>query len=146
MPGMSGPDLQQELTRRRRRIPIVFITGHADLSVGPRLLAARRGCVPGQALQRDGPLGCRQGRASWVRFWLRDGDMISPGEALSGSTAPVIACDTPVVFVVDDDISVRESLELLILSRRAGSPRRSRRRSSSSNVRPATVRVAWFSM
>ena len=42
--------------------------------------------------------------------------MIPPGEALSGSTAAVIACDTSVVFVVDDDISVRESLELLILS------------------------------
>ena len=27
-----------------------------------------------------------------------------------------MACDTPVVFVVDDDVSVRESLELLILS------------------------------
>ena len=26
MPGMSGPDLQQELLRRRERIPIVFIT------------------------------------------------------------------------------------------------------------------------
>jgi FixJ family two-component response regulator len=28
----------------------------------------------------------------------------------------VTACDTPVVFVVDDDVSVRESLELLIAS------------------------------
>jgi FixJ family two-component response regulator len=26
MPGMSGPDLQRELTRRRQEIPIVFIT------------------------------------------------------------------------------------------------------------------------
>ena len=26
MPGMSGPDLQQELLRRRQEIPIVFIT------------------------------------------------------------------------------------------------------------------------
>jgi FixJ family two-component response regulator len=43
MPGMSGPDLQQELTRRRRKIPIVFITAYADGSVGPRLLA--RGAV-----------------------------------------------------------------------------------------------------
>jgi FixJ family two-component response regulator len=39
MPGMSGPDLQQELTRRRQKIPIVFITGLADGSVRPRLLA-----------------------------------------------------------------------------------------------------------
>jgi FixJ family two-component response regulator len=29
MPGMSGPDLQQELIRMKRNIPIVFITAHA---------------------------------------------------------------------------------------------------------------------
>jgi FixJ family two-component response regulator len=39
MPGMSGPDLQQELIRRRQQIPIVFITAHADETVRPRLLA-----------------------------------------------------------------------------------------------------------
>jgi len=39
MPGMSGPDLQQELIRRRQEIPIVFITGQADEAVRPRLLA-----------------------------------------------------------------------------------------------------------
>jgi FixJ family two-component response regulator len=42
--------------------------------------------------------------------------MSSPGEAGSESRAPAISRDTPVVFVVDDDVSVRESLELLILS------------------------------
>ena len=39
MPGMSGPDLQRELTRRRHKIPVVFITGNADRTVRPRLLA-----------------------------------------------------------------------------------------------------------
>ena len=39
MPGMSGPDLQRELARRRRAIPIVFITAHQDETVRPRLLA-----------------------------------------------------------------------------------------------------------
>ena len=39
MPGMSGPDLQQELTRRRKKIPIVFITGLGDRSIRPRMLA-----------------------------------------------------------------------------------------------------------
>jgi FixJ family two-component response regulator len=39
MPGMSGPDLQQELTRRRQKIPIVFITAHGDSTLRPRLLA-----------------------------------------------------------------------------------------------------------
>jgi FixJ family two-component response regulator len=38
MPGMSGPDLQQELTRRQKAIPIVFITAHRDETVRPRLL------------------------------------------------------------------------------------------------------------
>ena len=39
MPGMSGPDLQQELMRRRQEIPVVFITGNGDRAVRPRLLA-----------------------------------------------------------------------------------------------------------
>jgi FixJ family two-component response regulator len=38
MPGMSGPDLQQELKRRRYEIPIIFITASTDQSVRPRLL------------------------------------------------------------------------------------------------------------
>ena len=38
MPGMSGPDLQRELTLRQKEIPIVFITAHRDEPVRPRLL------------------------------------------------------------------------------------------------------------
>ena len=38
MPGMSGPDLQRELRRRRHEIPIVFITAHRDETVRPRVL------------------------------------------------------------------------------------------------------------
>jgi FixJ family two-component response regulator len=43
MPGMSGPDLQLELIRRRQKIPIVFITAHGEATVRPSLLA--RGAV-----------------------------------------------------------------------------------------------------
>jgi len=39
MPGMSGPDLQQELIRRRQEIPIVFITGTGDHTVRLRVVA-----------------------------------------------------------------------------------------------------------
>jgi FixJ family two-component response regulator len=39
MPGMSGPELQQELVRRGQEIPIVFITANGDRTVRPRLLA-----------------------------------------------------------------------------------------------------------
>ena len=43
MPGMSGQDLQEELTRRRQKIPIVFITATGDETVRPLVL--ERGAV-----------------------------------------------------------------------------------------------------
>ena len=43
MPGMSGPDLQEELQRRRQTIPIVFVTAHTDEEIRSRLRA--RGAV-----------------------------------------------------------------------------------------------------
>ena len=38
LPGMSGPDLQGELKRRGKAIPIVFITAQGDKSLHPRLV------------------------------------------------------------------------------------------------------------
>jgi FixJ family two-component response regulator len=38
MPVMSGPELQQELKRRGREIPIIFITGRRDDTVRARVL------------------------------------------------------------------------------------------------------------
>jgi FixJ family two-component response regulator len=39
MPGMSGPQLHQELKLQRRRIPTVFITAQKDDTVRPALIA-----------------------------------------------------------------------------------------------------------
>jgi FixJ family two-component response regulator len=38
MPGMSGPELQQQLKLRRQAIPVIFITAHGDGTVRPALL------------------------------------------------------------------------------------------------------------
>lgn len=38
MPGMSGLALQEELYKRRIRIPIIFLTGHADVAMAVRAL------------------------------------------------------------------------------------------------------------
>ena len=38
-PGMSGPDLQRELSHRGREIPIIFITAQGDETIRPHLLA-----------------------------------------------------------------------------------------------------------
>ncbi|MBY3314460.1 response regulator [Rhizobium laguerreae] len=43
MPGMSGPELQDELDRLNQRIPIVFITAHKDED--ERLPLIRRGAI-----------------------------------------------------------------------------------------------------
>jgi len=43
MPGMSGPELQDELRTRRLDIPIVFITGQRDAAIGPRMM--ERGAI-----------------------------------------------------------------------------------------------------
>jgi FixJ family two-component response regulator len=38
MPGMSGPELQKELNRRKVNVPIIFITGHRDDTLQSRLI------------------------------------------------------------------------------------------------------------
>ncbi len=40
MPGLSGLDLQQELTRANRMHPIIFVTGHGTISMGVRAMKA----------------------------------------------------------------------------------------------------------
>lgn len=43
MPGMSGLELQEALTRNRVRLPLVFVTAHGDVSLA--VMAMRRGAV-----------------------------------------------------------------------------------------------------
>ena len=43
MPGMTGPELQQELLRRKSGIPIVFISANSDERMRPKVL--KRGAV-----------------------------------------------------------------------------------------------------
>jgi FixJ family two-component response regulator len=38
MPGMSGPELQQDLKRRGKMIPIIFITGRRDETIRAQVL------------------------------------------------------------------------------------------------------------
>lgn len=41
MPGMGGLELREELKRRRREIPIIFITGQRDEAIRARVLKQR---------------------------------------------------------------------------------------------------------
>jgi FixJ family two-component response regulator len=89
MPGMSGPELQRELGRRRLAIPIVFITAHGDDEICARLL-------------RDGAVACL------AKPFAGDVLLHAVGAALAPRPADAW------VGVVDDDVSVRESLAALL--------------------------------
>src|SRR5215203_1193629 len=39
MPGMTGPELQDELKFRRYKIPTIFITAHADHTTRPKMIS-----------------------------------------------------------------------------------------------------------
>jgi FixJ family two-component response regulator len=98
MPRMSGLDLQRELQRRRQEIPIVFITAQAEAPLRPRL--------------RDlGAVDCLRKPFSAAAFGEAVSRAVGDTRAGGWGSLPVAG---PTVFVVDDDISVRESLELLI--------------------------------
>jgi len=43
MPGMCGPELQEELKRRKIEVPVVFITGQRDEALRSRLI--ERGAI-----------------------------------------------------------------------------------------------------
>ena len=43
MPGQSGLDLQQELIRAKREIPVIFMTGHGDIPMSVQ--AMKRGAI-----------------------------------------------------------------------------------------------------
>jgi FixJ family two-component response regulator len=98
MPRMSGPDLQRELRRRGQEIPIVFITAHADATIRSQMLAS-------------GAVECL--RKPFSDAALRQAVMRAVGAARVGAPA-ALPSSGPTVFVVDDDISVRESLDLLL--------------------------------
>src|SRR6266404_3589359 len=40
LPGLSGLDLQQELTKSDIRVPIIFLTGHGDIPMSVRAMKA----------------------------------------------------------------------------------------------------------
>ena len=43
MPGMSGIELHEELTRRKIGLPVIFLTGHGDVAMGVQ--AMKKGAV-----------------------------------------------------------------------------------------------------
>ena len=58
MPGVSGLEFQNELSRAGVKIPIVFISGHSDIPTTVQAMKAGRGRVPYKAVSRAGSPRC----------------------------------------------------------------------------------------
>src|SRR5581483_10325155 len=118
MPGMSGPDLQRELARQGRDIPIVFITAHGDQARCRALRENGAGCL----MKPFSDTALLEALRYVIAVEMTDG----VGAAIFGRLA--MECNVrsrerssseireglPTVYVVDDDVSVREALEGLI--------------------------------
>jgi len=98
MPGMNGIELQESLIKSRRRVPIIFITAHADETVRARAL--QRGAVA--VLQKP----------------FTDEALLDAVTAAMAKPAPTPAVPDPdaTVFVVDDDPGIREAVASLVRS------------------------------
>jgi FixJ family two-component response regulator len=115
MPEMSGPELRRELEHRGYNIPTIFITAHPEAAARPEIKGAAACLIKpfsAGALQDALKKALRQKKSRIVLVGELTMSMTaSPG---ASSEPPAAPQPTPVVFVVDDDISVRESLELMI--------------------------------
>jgi FixJ family two-component response regulator len=95
MPGMDGFEVQRELTARHHRIPIIFITAHSKYE-------ERR-------------TGLRDKSMRLLIKPFDDKTLLNViEEAVRSSRAPAPGRRLGTVYIVDDDISVRESLATML--------------------------------
>jgi RNA polymerase sigma factor (sigma-70 family) len=123
MPGMSGLELQQELVERGIQIPIIMISGHADVRIA--VDAMNRGAVT--LLEKP----CRLDElTSYIRSALKTDQEYRESQNRQQQTQTRLAQLTPKESEVFDLIAAgktnREIAELLHLSVRAIEDRRSR--------------------
>lgn len=78
MPGMTGPELQVELARRRKMIPIIYITALRDSTIRQRLIEQVRWSV------------CSSPSA--IRFLVRRSVILEPGGLLMPSQKDNLRC------------------------------------------------------
>src|SRR5437660_708493 len=101
LPDMNGLKLQSE-TAERDLPEIIFITGHGDIPMSVRAMKAGAVDFLTKPVREADLLRAVSG-ANMPQRWLR-----------GYPSRPPMSHAEPIVFVVDDDVSVRESLELLL--------------------------------
>src|SRR4051812_32455420 len=115
MPGMSGLELQEELRRRGHTIPIVFISAHIDNELRSRL--QKSGAV--ECLLK--PFSDTALEAAIALALQSHGPRFAPILELAqessgkrGKMDSTTSQEVPLVYIVDDDVAMREAIEGLI--------------------------------
>src|SRR5262249_30720309 len=119
IPGLaSGPKgLNDCLTRSTRRRAMAWGSGSPSAARSSRSIVGVFGHKPMTALGRRSHFRSPPTIESCQGYLWRD-NFVGYGfrDCIGGGRPTTMSLETPIVFVVDDDISVRESLELLIRS------------------------------
>jgi FixJ family two-component response regulator len=80
MPGMSGSALHEELLRRNRRVPVIFITGHGDIPMAVN--AMKKGAFDFIEKPFDDEQLLSQVRAALESFEAPEPEKTAPGASL----------------------------------------------------------------
>jgi FixJ family two-component response regulator len=80
MPGMSGTALHEELLRRNRRVPVIFITGHGDIPMAVN--AMKKGAFDFIEKPFDDEQLLSQVRAALESFEAPEPEKAAPGASL----------------------------------------------------------------
>lgn len=103
MPGMSGVELQEHLLAEGCRVPIVFVTAHADESVRARIL-------------QRGAIACLEKPFTDEALLDAVAAAVASAGAPPSPTRSEATAPSGTVFVVDDDLGLREAIASLVRS------------------------------
>jgi FixJ family two-component response regulator len=88
IPGLSGPDLQDRLSARGSRLPIIFLTGHADIRTTVQVMKAGADDLLTKPVTRDELIGAIERAMAHSRVLREKNDRISSLHKLVDSLTP----------------------------------------------------------
>jgi FixJ family two-component response regulator len=88
IPGLSGPELQDQLSARRSRLPIIFLTGHADIRTTVKVMKAGADDLLTKPVTRDELIEAIERAIAHGRTLQEKNDRISTLQKLLDSLTP----------------------------------------------------------
>ncbi len=88
IPGLSGPELQDRLVALGSHLPIVFLTGHADIRTTVKVMKAGADDLLTKPVAKDELIGAIERALARGRAWREKNDQLSSLQKLVDSLTP----------------------------------------------------------